>query len=205
MGQDKALITITGVPLLRRTCDLALQCTSKVYVVTSWPRRYQDVLPNACKLIQEVPLLGGERSHGPLVGFAQGLAKVQTDWVMLLACDLPQLQIEALQNWIGELMQIVESVFTGGQSETIALLPRQANGWEPLCGFYHRRCLPGLTNFINQGGRSFQRWLDQNVVQELPVTNPQVLFNCNTPDDLALLRKSNQWRVEPPQSSTCDQ
>ncbi len=34
MGHDKALIEISGVPLLRRVCEAALQCTNQVYVVT---------------------------------------------------------------------------------------------------------------------------------------------------------------------------
>lgn len=189
MGRDKALIAIEGTPLLQKICYLALQCTSDVYIVTSWPERYQDLLPNGCKLIQEAPL-PGEETHGPLVGFAQGLAQVQTEFVLLLACDLPQLRIEVLQNWIEKLTEATESAIASTTSEPIAFLPRQVKGWEPLCGFYRQSCLPALTDFINQGGRSFQQWLVQHSVQELPLTDVQMLFNCNTPDDLALL-KSN--------------
>jgi molybdopterin-guanine dinucleotide biosynthesis protein A len=89
MGRDKALIPIQGVPLLRRVCEVALNCTSEVYVITPWPERYQDILPDACRVVREVPLPGETQSQGPLVGFAQGLAQVETDWVLLLACDLP--------------------------------------------------------------------------------------------------------------------
>lgn len=190
MGRDKALIAIEGTPLLQKICHLALQCTSEVYVVTHWPERYQDLLPDACELIQEVSLPGEERPQGPLVGFAQGLAQAQTDWVLLLACDLPRLRIEVLQSWIEELTKMTELAIASTTSEPIAFLPRQAKGWEPLCGFYHRSCLPALTDFIHQGDRSFQQWLAQHSVQELPLADVQMLFNCNTPDDLALL-KSN--------------
>ena len=183
LGRDKALITLQGVPLLRQVCEVALNCASPVYVVTSWPERYQDILPDACRVIQEVPLPGETQSHGPLVAFAQGLAHVETDWVLLLACDLPQLQVKVLQGWVTGLEKTVE--------EAIALLPRQAKGWEPLCGFYRRQCLPILTTYINEGGRSFQGWLAQHPVQELPVSNTQVLFNCNTPADLELVKDSD--------------
>jgi len=183
MGRDKALITLQGVPLLRQVCEVALNCASPVYVVTSWPERYQNILPDACRVIQEVPLPGETQSHGPLVAFAQGLAHVETDWVLLLACDLPQLQVKVLQGWVTGLEKTVE--------EAIALLPRQAKGWEPLCGFYRRQCLPILTKYINEGGRSFQGWLAQHPVQELPVSNTQVLFNCNTPADLELVKDSD--------------
>ncbi len=183
MGRDKALIALQGVPLLQQVCDIALNCVSNVYVVTPWPERYQDVLPKACRVIREVPLPGETQSHGPLVGFAQGLAQVETDWVLLLACDLPQLQVKVLQDWARGLEKTAE--------DAIALLPRNPKGWEPLCGFYRRQCLPMLNEFINQGGRAFQLWLAQYPVQELPVSDSQVLFNCNTPADLELIKPCN--------------
>jgi len=180
LGQDKALIAPQGIPLLQQVCEVALECTDEVYVVTFWPKRYQEILPDACQIIQEVSLPGETKPHGPLVGFAQGMAQNSTDWVLLLACDLPNLKAEVLQSWITRLAQV--------QEEAIALLPRQAKGWEPLCGFYRRQCLPLLTEFIHQGGRSFQHWLAQHPVEELPVSDQQMFFNCNTPEDLELLR-----------------
>lgn len=180
MGRDKALIPIQGIPLLERVCGIAQQCADKVYIVTSWPERYQHlVLPN-CHFIPEQPLphLPSPPPHGPLVGFSQGLAQVQTEWVLLLACDLPRLRLEVLQAWANELDTVAE--------DAIAALVHHAKGWEPLCGFYRRRCLPQLLDFINQGGRSFQKWLKQHPVQVLSLSEPQMLFNCNTPEDLSL-------------------
>lgn len=178
MGQDKALLTINGVPLLRLVCGIANELCDPVYVVTPWPEGYQGLLPASCQFIQEVP---SPLPHGPLVGFAQGLAQVQTDWVLLLACDLPRLRVEVLQNWAAGLDSVGE--------EAIALLTHHEEGWDPLCGFYRRSCLPALMEFINQGGRSFQHWLAQHPVQLLPLPDAQMLFNCNTPADLAALEK----------------
>ena len=179
MGRDKALICFQGVPLLRRVCEVALICTKEVYVVTPTPNRYHDILPDACCLIQEIPIPGETEPHGPLVGFAQALTHIETDWVLLLACDLPQLQANILQDWATNLDKTA--------ANAIALLPRHPKGWEPLCGFYRRQCLPTLTQFIQEGGRSFQQWLGQNSVQELPISDTQLLFNCNTPSDLERL------------------
>lgn len=169
MGHDKALIKISGVPLLRRVCKAALHCTDQVYVVTAWGDRYRAVVPPDCHLIADI-------QQGPLVGFAQGLTHIQTDWVLLLACDLPRLQGETLQSWTAELKTI--------SPDTIALLPHSQKGWEPLCGFYRRQCLSELQPFIDQGGRSFQSWLTHQQVQELRLENREILFNCNTPQDL---------------------
>jgi len=192
MGQDKALLTIQGIPLLQLVCDIAITLCNPVYVVTPWPERYQHLLSARCQFIREVPLPGESAGevpasskvtlplpHGPLVGFAQGMAQVQTDWVLLLACDLPRLRVEVLQEWATGLDRVGE--------EAIALLTHNAKGWDPLCGFYRRSCLPALTEYINQGGRSFQQWLAQHPVQVLPLPDAQMLFNCNTPADYGAL------------------
>lgn len=186
MGQDKALLQIEGVPLLTRVCRVALHCADPVYVVARSvggdraPQNhpYAALLPPSCTLVLET----GEDAppSGPLVGFAEGLSYVQTEWVLLLACDLPRLQGEVLQGWQQQLAQVAESA--------IALLPRHAKGWEPLCGFYRRNCLPSLTAFIQAGGRSFQSWLAQHYVQVLEVEDFTLLMNCNTPEDWQELR-----------------
>ncbi|MEH1855612.1 MAG: molybdenum cofactor guanylyltransferase [Nostoc sp.] len=178
MGQDKALISIEGVPLLQRVCAIAKGCADTIYIVTPWPERYQDLLLPGCELIREVPMFRESLAQGPLVGFAQGLAQVQTEWVLLLACDLPRLQVEVLQEWVTRL--------DGVGDNAIAALTHNPKGWEPLCGFYRRGCFPQLLEFINQGGRSFQEWLRQYPVEVLPLAEPEMLFNCNTPEDLAL-------------------
>lgn len=180
MGQDKALIEIEGVPLLQRTCQVAQQCGATVYVVTPWIDRYQPILDPSIHLIFEIREQAEPLPHGPIVGFAQGLAHIQTEWVLLLACDLPRLEAAVLQNWLPLLAQTAP--------ETIALLPQNPQGWwEPLCGFYRRTCLPELEAYLQQGGRSFQSWLAAASVQELPLPEPEMLLNCNTPADLASL------------------
>jgi molybdenum cofactor guanylyltransferase len=182
MGQDKALLKVGKIPLLQQVCEIARQCARQTYVVTSWTERYLDLLPSDCSFVPERPLPGELEPSGPLVGFAQGLDQVSTDWVLLLACDLPQLQAEVLQRAIEQLEQVPK--------DAIAFLPKSSQGWEPLCGFYRCCCLPDLMEFIEQGGRSFQAWLARQIVAELTLTEPQILFNCNTPEDLAIARKA---------------
>jgi molybdenum cofactor guanylyltransferase len=189
MGQDKALIAIDGVPLLLRVCQIAQQCVGRVYVVTPWGERYRALLNHLeppIQLIQEVPLptesLTQTATHGPLVGFLQGLSQLelsdsQSDWVLLLACDLPNLHVDILQQWLTKLPHT--------STETVALLPRNPQGWwEPLCGFYRAGCRSSLAAYVQDGKRSFQQWLAGQVVEELPLLDSKVLFNCNTPDEL---------------------
>jgi molybdopterin-guanine dinucleotide biosynthesis protein A len=187
MGRDKALIDIEGVPLLRRVCDVALQCTPLVYVITFRPDQYRAIVPPTCHLLQEYVLPSEKTPHGPLIGLAQALEAIQpeakTEWLLLLACDLPFLSSERLQQWANALEHV---------GDAIALLPRSAKGWEPLCGFYRTSCLVSLRAAIERGDRSFQSWLAQEVVKELSVNDAQMLFNCNTPQDLERVRRAKQ-------------
>jgi molybdenum cofactor guanylyltransferase len=174
MGTDKALLPWQGVPLLECVCQVALQCCPSVSVLTPWPQRYQAVVSTPVQFIPE-PM----PQQGPLIGLEQGLGQIPSPWVLLLACDLPCLNPQILQGWIRQLRVVPHS--------SLAQVPYQKGHWEPLCGFYHQRCLPPLQSFIAQGGRSFQRWLEQIPVQKLGVneTTAAMLRNCNTPEDLA--------------------
>ena len=182
MGQDKALVKIQGIPMLLRVCSVAqaaLDETLYLYIVTAWPERYQSLTPKGCQFIQEMD------PQGPLNGFAQGLAHIKTEWVLLLACDLPKIKASTLRSWAETLPEFPPSV--------MALVPRRATqkekGWEPLCAFYRRASLYHLQQFLNQGGRSFQAWLSQLSVQELALTDEEMLFNCNTLEDVALAER----------------
>ena len=180
MGRDKATIEIAGVPLIRRIYDVVATCIDlgEIYVVTPWPERYRQVLPTNCNFILE------QQPHqGPLLAFAQALAEIEATWLLLLACDLPNLSTPVIQDWIDRLPSI--------DSQSIAYLPRHVSkGWEPLCGFYRQICHESAIEYIHSGGQSFQGWLEMQVVTELIIADPRCLANCNTPADLAAISQS---------------
>lgn len=180
MGQDKALLSWEGQPFLLRVCQVAAALTSQVYILTPWCDRYQAVLADCYQSIREL-----NPGQGPLVAFAQGLTEIQSEWILLLACDLPLLQVDILKKWMMQLNQVPDSI--------LAVVPHQESGWEPLCGFYRQTALPPLQDFIEAGGRSFQKWLSQIPTLPLSVGQPelQMLANCNTPEEFVKL-KTNQ-------------
>lgn len=179
MGEDKALLKVEGKPLLQSICDCAQAVTSEVYIVTPWVERYQKVIPAACHLIPEMSLPNETPPYGPLVGLYQGLQQVKTEWVLALACDLPKLNVAELEFWCEQLPRVSQ--------ETVALVAKSREGWEPLCGFYHRDCVELFSAYLASGKRSFQGFLSQHPVEELNVRDRASLFNCNTPDDFAQL------------------
>ncbi|MBL1211300.1 molybdenum cofactor guanylyltransferase [Geminocystis sp. GBBB08] len=170
MQKDKALLHINGKPLLTNIYNIAQQCTEQVYIITPWAEKYSSILPKHCHFIQE-----SSTFQGGLIAFSEALNYLNSDWILLLACDLPFLKVNEVKNWINALSNIPEN--------SIAFLPKNEKGWECLCGFYHRNCQTSLQQSIQKGNKSFQQWLHQEIVEELVVKNKQILFNCNTIQD----------------------
>lgn len=166
--------------MIRRIYDAIAGChdrdgslANRIHVVTPWAERYRSLLPAECHFIPELQL-----DRGSLMGFRQGLAEVSAEWVLLLACDLPNLATPVLQTWLDGLDAV--------PAQSIAYLPRNLEkGWEPLCGCYRRSCRDSLLDYTQNGGKSFQGWLANHPVTELPIADRYYLTNCNTPADLA--------------------
>lgn len=184
MGQDKALLCWDGTSMLQRVCRAASPCCDRVYILTPWQERYQASIDNTVLNLHW--LAETNPGQGSIVGLLQGMTEIEADWILLLACDLPLLDPAILQIWINQLDRLT--------NQTLALVPRQSHGWEPLCAFYRKTALPELQNFIQQGGRSFQIWLSQILVQPIhPIDRQsQMLWNCNTPQDFWAAQASDK-------------
>lgn len=204
MGQDKALLKLpNGQSLLSRTvevgrrlCLASAECgvdeetlqrsaaeTQQVsaIVVTPWPERYQPLFSAPVDWIEDT------QEAGPLAGFAQAWPKIQSDWCLLLACDLPNLDVGILSKW----WQWLETL--AFEASFQASLVRREGRWEPLCGFYHRSCLESLERHLEegnsptkrQGQRDFQSWLSRLNIATYTDVPSEMLFNCNRPSDWA--------------------
>jgi molybdopterin-guanine dinucleotide biosynthesis protein A len=193
MGRDKALLEINGETLLFKTCRTALEVADAIYVVVHSQQQYEMAIADFLSITNHF-IVVDQQFDGALVGFWQGLQAISepSDWILLLACDLPNLQSDILQLWAAHLADLPESA--------IAYLPRYTNydsnknpndnlrkQWEPLSGFYRWTCRDSLMEFINQGGRSFQKWLENLEVIEIEEVTLSMLFNCNTPEDLVFI------------------
>ena len=176
MGQDKALLSRGKQSLLSYVCNVAHESVNWVYIVTPWVEKYRHIAqyPNI-HLVRETLVAPKTKSNCPLIGFSQGLEIVKTEWILLLACDLPQINSAEIKRWSQGLSNL--------EQNAIALLPRNPKGWEPLCGFYRSSCRSSIKEYLERGGRSFQQWLKEHQVAELPISDRRLLFNCNTPED----------------------
>ncbi len=200
MGQDKALLAWQGQPMLQRVCWAAATCCSQVVILSPWPERYRAAIAPPLQSAQPYHWLQeAQPGRGPLVALADGLEQLQQwqwthcdkpEWLLLLACDLPQLDPGWLQTWARQLPQYPLT--------TLAVVPQRqtAKGihWEPLCGFYRLTVGRSLTEFLANGGRSFQAWLDRIPVEPILLSSADysMLHNCNRPEDMVIGKPLNK-------------
>ena len=182
MGRDKALLEINGETLLSQTSRIGLEIADSLYIVARSQEQYES-LPNDTS--DKIHVILDQKFDGALVGFWQGINAIANppDWLLLLACDLPNLQADILKIWASQLLDLPEQVIAYLPSYQPNML-QSKKYWEPLCGFYRWQCRDSLAQFMTQGGRSFQKWLDHQGVEKIPNVPESMLFNCNTPEDL---------------------
>lgn len=133
--------------------------------------------------IPDDPTLRNEHIAGPLVGMITAFQCASSEWVAILACDLPFVS--------GELLEYLDSV---ERELAEAVVPVQQDGWpQPLCALYCRRpCLLAAERMIVEGERSVQTLIERvqtrlvafSELANLPGSE-HFFLNVNTPEDLS--------------------
>lgn len=174
MGSDKTLIEVGGVTLLERSVSLLYSAGANPVVVVGGAAPGTGL--GASKVADLHP------GEGPLGAIITALEAVDTEVVLVIACDLPALDRATLQRLVDEVHEVDEAP---GCDVAMAHTDRP----EPLCSAWRRRCLPALGEAFEQGERSPQRALGLLQVVHVPV-DPHLLVNLNTPADLAAFRQA---------------
>lgn len=100
-GVQKALISVEGAPLIAHASDAARVAGADPIVIVGDPVVGAGLVSDAgVVIVREDPPFGG-----PLAGLETGLANVDSEWVLLLAGDLPRVR-EA----VAELRDAVRAV-----------------------------------------------------------------------------------------------
>lgn len=182
MGTDKALLEINGKTLLQKTCEVASLLSNQILIVTPWQERYKHLpLPANYEFINE------KSTSSPLQAFHLGMERTaikRNHWILLLACDLPNLRVETLRFWSQDLLQLNSSAYLA-QAESQKLNVNSKTYWEPLCGFYHSSCDESLSKYLQRSlvSYSFQSWLEELEITSIESVPKGMLFNCNHPSE----------------------
>jgi molybdopterin-guanine dinucleotide biosynthesis protein A len=179
MGTDKALIDYQGRPILAHVIDTLRQLSDDVLVVSNRSDVYGPLGGpfGACVVPDYDP------PSGPLGGIAAGLAAMNHELAIVVACDMPFLNLDLLR-------YLIERA-----TDFDAVVPLTGDQFEPLHAIYRRSCLAAIQHRLANNERrviSFFQDVRLSVIPEAEwhVIDPtgRSLSNLNTPDDLALLK-----------------
>lgn len=181
MGRNKANLLLGGTTLTDRAAAVLAEAADPVYVVGSLPGG-----PASLKIIADEPV--GKNARGAIVGLYTALFHAKSDWIIVLACDLPFVSGELLTRMVSVVTQFEDNP----NDNTDAVLAEQPDGRiQPLCGLYRVQvCLPGIRKMISEDNWRLQdlsKYLSTRILrfsefEEIPLAD-NLFLNVNTPDD----------------------
>ncbi len=177
MGTNKALLEIGGKSILERTAVLLQGLFEEVMVIGFDIEAYSPL---------GLPVWPDIRpGHGSLGGIHTALSRATHQWVLCVACDMPFLN-----------SAVVTYLLSRTDDRIDAVIPRLAEGWEPLCAVYSKNILPVIERSLEAGEHKIKKALEginYRIVEsgEVRPFDPRLLtfFNINTPQDLDLARQ----------------
>lgn len=178
MGRDKATVELDGRPLVLHVATQLGAWAGRVIVAAGEPGRLADL---GLEVVADA-----RPGEGPLMGIAAALAAAETDLVLFVACDVPDLP--------PALVAALLAAAAGAEGA----VPVDAEGRpEPLFAVYRRRLLPLVRDLLAAGERRARALLDRADVARVPLPPGVRLTNLNTPADLARWRAARRPSGEP--------
>ena len=179
MGQDKALMSVGGVPLFRRILEVFETMFDEILVVTNKAGRHaglgyrevSDIVPDC----------------GPLGGIYTGLSYAKSERIFVASCDLPFIKVSTVKVVIDEPVSYD------------IVVPDDSGRLHPLHAVYSRKCSPYIRKWLDNGLFNVTKFI--NEVDGLSVRKVQVsqmtsgdqdlisFFNMNTQEDLTEANK----------------
>jgi molybdopterin-guanine dinucleotide biosynthesis protein A len=166
MGQDKALLPYRGTTLVEHVAKTVREAAGSVALIGDTARLGHLGLP---VFPDELP------GCGPASGIYTALKITETDWNVLVACDMPAVSSDILR-------VLLLRAETAERSCVAAAGPYGQP--EPLCAVYHRRCLPALARAIRDKRLRMRDLIKEIGAIWMPV-DVSALANVNTPAEWA--------------------
>lgn len=166
-GRDKARLIVDGQSLFDRVLGAFRQIFAQVCIAGDRPDLAREDLP--C-----VPDIYPGSALG---GLHAGLSAAKTPYIFAAACDMPFIDIEAIQAVLSR------------RAGCDVVVPRTPMGFEPLFAVYSKECLPYMEQMLRRGRFRIFDLFDQVRVcylepGELAGDWRRTMLNINTPEQL---------------------
>ena len=180
LGRGKAVELVAGQMLIQRVLSRISQVTDEIVVVVNDTSRASS-LPigtDAHLVIDMYP------NSGSLGAIFTGLMATHSDWGIVVACDMPFLNIPLLQ----KILSL--------RDNHDAVVPLLNGRPEPIHSAYSKTCLPHIENKLQENNLKIAtffndidiEYLQQEEVEKLD-ENHYSFFNVNTEQDLETARQ----------------
>ncbi len=196
-GSDKAEMVIEGKRVLETLINNLSEVCQKIIVVSNARNTssYRDKYPDV-EVVGDV-ICG----IGPLGGIHAGLLSSDTEYNLVLACDMPFVNI----GFVGYMTAQIKP-------EDMAIIPMIHDRAEPLCGIYAKGCIKEIeglidTNTMESQGKKTKgfcilrlldrvrvKYIEEETIRQF---DPQMhmFFNINTLQDITQAAKmhNSMW------------
>ena len=182
MGEDKALKSFLGRPLIQRVIDRIKPIADEIIVTTNRPIEYEFL---GLRLVPDL-----KPGRGALGGLYTAIASATSPLVAVVACDMP---FASRMLFEGALRLMVEE-------EADIVIAKKDENYEPLHALYRREtCLPAIESAIDADQWKVISWFPQVKVRtltpdEVKSFDPSGLcfWNLNTPEEFIEAGKQAQ-------------
>ena len=183
MGEDKALKTFLGRPLIQRVIERLRPIADEILVTTNRP---EDYLFLDLRLFTDL-----KPGRGALGGLYTAIASASHPIVGVIACDMPFASATLIETASRLLVE----------EEADVVIAKSEEGYEPLHAVYRRQtCLAAIESAIDADQWKVIAWFPEVKIriltsEELKQFDPSGLafWNVNTPDEFA---KAEQIALE---------
>ncbi len=175
LGRDKAVELVGGEPLISRVIGRMSEVANEIVVVVSGDEGASQLpLPqDATVVVDAYP------DKGSLGGIFSGLRAGRSDWAMVVACDMPFVNVALLKHILDQT------------DECDAVVPMLDGRPEPIHAAYSKVCLPAIEKKILADDLKIAGFFEDVRVKFVPERevdsfDPDHLsfFNINTEQDL---------------------
>ena len=111
--------------------------------------------------------------RSPFNGLYTALHHTQSEWNLILSCDLPLLTAT-----------VIEQLWRKKHNNSYGVIPKTNKGLEPLAGFYNRRSISLLNSRLENENYNLQTLIEnENFTIVTMDSDKDTFFNMNTADD----------------------